>query len=453
VFDNVTVSDGVFNVTPDFGSTIFGGAVERWLEVAVRPGAETGAFEIISPRTRVTAAPMALSLPGVTVNGGSKSNLMVIGNQYVGVYGTDSFGVLEVDNDDPSGEGISVTSDYDGIQVNGGRDGVFVVNSDEHSFSSGYAGKDGVYIQNAFNGLHVISARNDGLDVKAADAYGVRALGDDAGAYLRNAVEVTNVRVPDLILGGTNGAAAESDDGVIQSEPSLAGSDIILRANDAVAIFLDEDGSNDGDFEVHGGGSLRFNVDDDGGVSVPGTLSKGGGSFEIDHPLDPENRILRHSFVESPDMMNVYNGNVILDGGGEATIDLPEYFDELNSDFRYQLTCVGGYAPVYVADKIQNNRFRIAGGTPGLEVSWQVTGIRQDAWANENRIVVEEDKEADDQGRFLHPEAFGRPASQGMFTLERDTPSPPVEQAEPTIEVEDVRRRQADERQRPESGL
>ncbi|MEM7390782.1 MAG: hypothetical protein AAF492_00420, partial [Verrucomicrobiota bacterium] len=51
---------------------------------------------------------------------------------------------------------------------------------------------------------------------------------------------------------------------------------------------------------------------------VSGTLSKSLGSFKIDHPLDPANKFLSHSFVESPDMMNVYNGNVRLDDDGEA---------------------------------------------------------------------------------------------------------------------------------------
>jgi hypothetical protein len=55
-----------------------------------------------------------------------------------------------------------------------------------------------------------------------------------------------------------------------------------------------------------------------GDVYVNGTLSKGAGSFKIDHPLDPENKYLYHSFVESPDMMNIYNGNVMTDGGGYA---------------------------------------------------------------------------------------------------------------------------------------
>jgi len=146
-----------------------------------------------------------------------------------------------------------------------------------------------------------------------------------------------------------------------------------------------------------------------GDVHVTGNLSKGGGSFKIDHPLDPANKYLYHSFVESPDMMNVYNGNVVLDANGEAVVDFPEWFGALNRDFRYQLTCIGGFAPVYVAEKMNNNRFKIAGGKPGLEVSWQVTGIRQDAWANAHRIPMEEEKEARLKGFYIHPELYGAP--------------------------------------------
>ncbi|MCC6142724.1 MAG: hypothetical protein IT368_02845 [Candidatus Hydrogenedentes bacterium] len=145
-----------------------------------------------------------------------------------------------------------------------------------------------------------------------------------------------------------------------------------------------------------------------GNANVTGTLSKGGGSFKIDHPLDPENKFLAHSFVESPDMMNVYNGNVALDAAGEAWVDLPDWFEALNRDFRYQLTSIGGPGPnLYIAEEVTGNRFKIAGGTPGARVSWQVTGIRHDAFANANRIQVEEKKSETQKGHYLHPEAFG----------------------------------------------
>ena len=146
-----------------------------------------------------------------------------------------------------------------------------------------------------------------------------------------------------------------------------------------------------------------------GDVNVTGNLAKGGGSFKIDHPLDPANKYLYHSFVESPDMMNIYNGTVALDANGEAVIPMPEWFGVLNRDFRYQLTCIGGFAPVYIAEELANNQFKIGGGRAGLKVSWQVTGIRQDAWANAHRIPVEEAKDARERGFYIHPELYGAP--------------------------------------------
>ncbi len=151
-----------------------------------------------------------------------------------------------------------------------------------------------------------------------------------------------------------------------------------------------------------------------GPVYVKGPLSKPGGSFKIDHPLDPANKYLSHSFVESPDMMNIYNGNIALDDNGEAVVVLPEWFGTLNKEFRYQLTCLGGFAPVYIAKEIAGNRFKIAGGKPGLKVSWQVTGVRQDAWANAHRIPLEENKAGKERGSYLHPELFGQPTGKSV---------------------------------------
>ena len=67
---------------------------------------------------------------------------------------------------------------------------------------------------------------------------------------------------------------------------------------------------------------------------IGGTLTKGGGTFKIDHPLDPENRYLSHSFVESPDMKNVYDGVVRTDRKGFATVKLPRSASGLSSSTR-----------------------------------------------------------------------------------------------------------------------
>jgi hypothetical protein len=144
-----------------------------------------------------------------------------------------------------------------------------------------------------------------------------------------------------------------------------------------------------------------------GPVNVTGNLSKPAGSFLIDHPTDPANKYLYHSFVESPDMMNIYNGTIATDGSGYATVTLPDWFEALNRDFRYQLTVIGQFAQAIVASKVLNHSFTIRTDKPNVEVSWQVTGIRQDAWANAHRIPVEVDKPAEYQGHYLHPELFG----------------------------------------------
>ncbi|MFZ1684730.1 MAG: hypothetical protein WAU88_11465 [Candidatus Zixiibacteriota bacterium] len=151
-----------------------------------------------------------------------------------------------------------------------------------------------------------------------------------------------------------------------------------------------------------------------GDVLINGNLSKSGGSFTIDHPLDPANKYLQHSFVESPDMMNIYNGNVMLDANGTAVVTMPDWFQPLNRDFRYQLTAIGAPGPnLYVSQEVNGNQFSIAGGSAGMKVSWQVTGVRQDVWANAHRIEVELPKESAQVGTYLHPELFGKPKSMG----------------------------------------
>ncbi len=178
-----------------------------------------------------------------------------------------------------------------------------------------------------------------------------------------------------------------------------------------------------------GGGSLAgyFGAD----VEVNGNLSKNGGSFKIDHPTNPENKYLYHSFVESPDMMDIYNGNVITDGGGRAVIALPEWFEALNRDYRYELTTIGRPAKAWVAAEVANNSFVIQTDEPGVKVSWQITGIRQDAWANAHRIPLEVEKTEQEKGHYLHPELFGHAGEPSIAELHHPRPKPAHHRSDP----------------------
>lgn len=151
-----------------------------------------------------------------------------------------------------------------------------------------------------------------------------------------------------------------------------------------------------------------------GDVHVTGDLSASGTKpFKIDHPLDPANKYLYHYSIESAEVLNQYSGNVVLDAHGQAWVEMPAWFAAINRDFRYQLTCIGGYAPVYIAKEISDNRFLIAGGTPGLKVSWQVTGVRNDPYVQRYGAPVEEDKPASERGTYIYPDLYNQPEELG----------------------------------------
>jgi hypothetical protein len=121
-------------------------------------------------------------------------------------------------------------------------------------------------------------------------------------------------------------------------------------------------------------------------------------------------------------MKNIYDGTIVTDGGGIATVALPEWFEALNSDFRYQLTVIGQFAQAIVSSEISNNAFVIQTDKPNVKVSWQVTGIRQDAWAKAHRIPVEAEKAQSDKGHYLHPELFGHGGEPGIAALHHPRP-------------------------------
>jgi trimeric autotransporter adhesin len=164
-----------------------------------------------------------------------------------------------------------------------------------------------------------------------------------------------------------------------------------------------------------------------GNIFSTGTITGAAKNFKIDHPLDPANKYLVHASVESSELMNIYTGNVTTDAQGEATVLLPDWFEALNTDFRYQLTVIGKFAQAIVASEIENHQFRIRTNAPAVKVSWQVTGVRQDAYAKANPLVVEETKEGGTAGYYIHPELYGQPQEKSIsWTLHPEPMKRPV---------------------------
>lgn len=164
---------------------------------------------------------------------------------------------------------------------------------------------------------------------------------------------------------------------------------------------------------VNGGGLASLdNIIALGDLTVSGTKN-----FRIDHPQDPENKYLNHFSIESNEVLNIYRGTVAFDQNGKAVVQLPDWFDAVNKNASYQLTPIGGYAPIFIAEKIKDGRFVIAGGTLGMEVSWAVYAERNDPYLQQHpeaRQVVElkSDREI---GKYLRPDLYGKPAEQGIL--------------------------------------
>jgi hypothetical protein len=456
----VSLNGGLFAVQLDFGDVFHGAAL--WLEITVRYPSQVGQWTMLSPRQPLTAAPYALfSARPWTTNGSSVSYTGHVGigtatpawqlaiedtQSVVQLTSTNSpYGsVLELKNTRPSSNMLGAINFNDTAGTYPGQ--IAYTTSDDLTFQTAgaermridAAGQVGIGktpehtldVTSAIHGTPVqfectaphnsnpaVVGRNTvsdnwGIGVKgiggsygvwgevnpttgSASHVGVEGIVNDAGYG-------ENIGVEAGARGGANsyGARVIARDGTI-TNTGVGG--YAYGGSTAYGIYGEADGAT-----TNWAGYFA------GNVQVTGTLSKGGGSFKIDHSLDPENKYLYHSFVESPDMMNIYNGNVLTDERGYATVTLPEWFEALNRDFRYQLTVIGQFAQAIVAEKIHNNRFLIRTDQPNVEVSWQVTGIRQDPFANANRIPVEEDKRVEERGKYLHPEAWGQPPELGI---------------------------------------
>ncbi len=281
----------------------------------------------------------------------------------------------------------------------GGGDSGWVISG--NNMYSDVSGNVGIGTDDPEYKLHVEGESDEEIVSVRNSGSGVGIYGDSFGGSGVTGGSIEEAGVSGVSVGGPGVF------GMGSFAPGVAGTNIFT---DAYGDLGDVDGVYG---ECPGGFAAHF----EGKVKVTGRLTKGSGSFLIDHPLDPENKYLQHSFVESPDMMNIYNGNVGLDKDGRATVKLPDWFEALNKDFRYQLTCIGGFAPVYIAEKISDKCFKIAGGKPGMEISWQVTGIRNDPYARKNRIAVEEDKSLQDKGYYLHAEAYGMPEEKSIKSV------------------------------------
>ena len=458
--NNVSVVDGVFTVEVDFPSALMNDS-NRWMSVTVEGTP-------LSPRVRLRETPRALN--AVRANSaGSLHTPFTISDSSSTVFeviSTSSTGTAIV-GEHFSGSGTTPAIEGSSRSTSGSAVGVYgeIAVDGAGSFSAGVRGRNqgqgslgiGVYGSHDSGGWGVYGSSPSGRGVYGFSTSGVGMRGSTTsgvGMEATNSASGTNASLATDNFGleayndGTDGAGTAIYGraggtgvyGVANSQNStndlvgvygIAGSftsnaiysvgvygfgqasaDISGRTSYGLYGVAASGRDSNAAYGVYataiGPGPSKLAAYLDGDVYVGGTLTKASGSFKIDHPLDPANKYLSHSFVESPDMMNIYNGVITLDASGGASVELPDYFEALNRDFRYQLTAIGASMPgLFVKSEISSNAFVIAGGVPGGRVSWEVTGVRQDPTADAHRIIIEEDKPERLRGKYLDPAAFG----------------------------------------------
>ena len=285
----------------------------------------------------------------------------------------------------------------------------------------------------AANGVGV-SGNSQGTGAGAAGVIGSGPLKGVRGT----ATSVNGVGVQGENLSSTGGRAnagvvgtASSADaiGVVGSSPATSGAGIGVAGTSVGATGIGVLGSGLGASGIGVQGSGVIGISSIGTLTVAGNAQVSGvvsaaavvagtKSFRIDHPLDPGNKYLVHSCVESDERRNVYDGTVRLGAGGTATVQLPDWFEALNGDVRYQLTPLGAPMPdLHVSAEVADGRFGIAGGAPGKSVSWMLTGVRRDAYAAANPLEVVVAKRGAEKGRYLHPELFGADRRRSIDAL------------------------------------
>jgi hypothetical protein len=270
--------------------------------------------------------------------------------------------------------------------------------------------------------VQAIGVNNNGVDATtdSGSKYAVKGVGGNGTAIYGQATQVGVHGQGYSGVYGTVGAAAFAAKGVYGNGGS--GTDNMgvygtVNASGGKGVYGNNSATSGNAIGVHGktASASGYAGYFEGNLHTTGALSKGSGSFKIDHPLDPANKYLFHSFVESPEMLNVYSGIAELGPDGRAEVMLPTWFGALNREVRYQLTAVGAPMPqLYISDEVRDNCFSIGGGIQGKRVSWQLTGVRQDAYARAHPVPVEVEKPEDEKGTYLHPDAFGLPADMSL---------------------------------------
>jgi hypothetical protein len=352
----------------------------------------------------------ATATSGGNLSAGVRGISYSTGSQGIGVYGIQNGSGIGVRGETPIGWGVYGSTGG----VNANNYGVYGLSAANSGPGSGVFGRTG---SSAGYGVYGHNAINSTFGYLGGGTHAV--YGEVNGGPLWAVFGINRGASGNAIAGEAHG------DGTGVTGRSVQGVGVVGFAVGAGGLYIPQAGVSG--YSIAAPGVAGINNSGGYGVYCVGNFAvTGNKAFQIDHPLDPANAYLNHYCSEGPEPLNIYRGNIVLDTNGEAWIQLPDYFESINRDWSYQLTCVGGFAPVYIAQEIQHNRFKIAGGRPGMKISWRVEAVRNDRWIQQHKSPVEQQKPIGQRGLYLHPELYGQPAEKSLVrsVSPADHPSP-----------------------------
>lgn len=432
VFD-VDVVDGAFSVELDFGIAAWADNIQRWVEIEAGPAGGSQMYELIG-RQKLTAAPYSLNTRGLTVDASGNVGIGTTAPvSPLNVRGASSYPIRV---SGPMNPGIRMGQDGAAssfaIYHDGTTDNLTFRDSTTAATRmviSGGNGNVGIGTTAPLSTLDIspqsgsASLRLLGAGQAKAIQLGVGSNGLAFGMTDANGSNFQYLGRWDVLgnLGvGTQTPQSRLDvrytdgNGIEVTDTSTGSTSIGVQSTvgQGTGVRGESAATSGAHFGVYGqsASASGWGVYSNGRLGASGTKS-----FMIDHPLDPAGAYLLHYSSESPEPQNRYNGNVILDGRGAGVVMLPDYFGAINTDFRYTLTPIGAPAPnLYIAQEVHNNAFVIAGGQPGMKVSWEVIARRSDAFVVQRGAPVEVQKVGSERGKFLMPSLYGQAESRGI---------------------------------------
>lgn len=455
------VSNGLFNVALDFGVNPYTADAARWVQIEVRNPAGSGSFVPMGERQKLTPSPFSLATRGINVDAtgkvgvGTSSPLAALSvgagsfadanvaiqtsttgvntSRWIGVNKNGAYGLLMGFDESAAGNYAAirqVTGDPLNFVVNNTTVAMSLLSNGNVGVGGGPATSDTKFT--IHQGYTPLGSQRTNLFLSqpqcgwgtGAEFTNYRYIKTDACSNNEGFFKQFNVAPGGVSIGYPNTPAYNSADamyvngfvGIGTNTPShkltVQGDTNTMRLIGPTGSFLWNARLNFGDADY-----VRISENDDdfldfgarNGVRSANTFSAPAKNFRIDHPSDPQNKILNHGCIESDQYVNLYRGNATIGNDGGVWIQLPAWMNDLNTDFSYQLTSVGAAQPnLFVAVEVNNrNQFRVAGGQPGAKVSWQVTGVRHDAYVRAHPLVVEQVKTGSEVGTYISPSSYG----------------------------------------------